>query len=173
MKRFVFAICVAFIQIGVSANAICASRQAGNEPTPTPPVASPSPTATQAPAATPITISVDDHSEYSGCYGEVSQISFSCSCEVSAPELQRLPKRLRSKRKSAAKKNKRNFDSCLRRGIYEDTQAGSSCGNPEGLRSWCERYHNGQQNCCAAECIENQARYCCQKHCGRGKFRAL
>jgi hypothetical protein len=122
---------------------------------------------------TPAVISIDDHSTYSECYGEVSSVMFSCECEAPRSQLRRLSKRKRSQLLKAKRRDKRNFNTCLGKGLFEDTQAGSSCGTPEGLRSWCERYHAGQQNCCAAECAENQARYCCERHCGRGKFKRL
>lgn len=127
------------------------------------------PTATH----TPIVITIDDHSDYSECHGEVTSVTFSCECDAPRSRLRRLTKKQRSRLLRANRRDKRNFNNCLANGLFEDTKAGSSCGNPEGLRAWCERYHSGQQNCCAAECAENQARYCCERHCGRGKFKRL
>ncbi len=144
--------------VAISLPAVAAPMEAPSEVTPTP-------------AATPVVIEVDDQSSYSACQGEVSSVVFSCECDAPPSRLKRLTKRQRAQLRKASKRNKKNFNVCLGKGLFEDTQAGSSCGNPEGLRSWCDRYHAGQQNCCAAECVENQARYCCEKHCGRGKFK--
>jgi len=168
MKRTISLIVMAFL-VGTHARiATCATQELAPEATATPEAA---PNKASTPAPNPVFISIDDHSEYSACNGEVSEIAFSCECEPPAAKIRKLTKKQRARAVKSGKRNKKNFDACLRQGIYEDTRAGSSCGHTEVLRAWCERYHAGQQNCCAAECVENQARYCCQRHCGRGKFK--
>jgi hypothetical protein len=158
MNRLIFCFTLLLAHTAICRYAVCTPMEAPSEATPTP-------------AVTPVVIEIDDNSTYSACQGEVSSVVFSCECDAKPSRIKRLTKRQRAQLRKASRRNKKNFDACLGKGLFEDTQAGGSCGNPEGLRSWCERYHSGQQNCCAAECAENQARYCCDRHCGRGKFK--
>lgn len=75
MKRTTFLLVTLFLIEARAHVATCATREARPEPTIT---AAPTPNQASSPAPVPVIISIDDHSDYSECNGEVSEVTFTC-----------------------------------------------------------------------------------------------